>query len=317
MISASNAVTSYETRMHARRLSGRAWRFVWQWGAVAIPLAAYVALFIIPVGFIAEFSFRGYAPGGHGVNVAADILSADNYLKVFTPTFRTVFINSVTTALIGTSLCILVGYPVSYFISTRVPERFKAACLAIVIVPFWTSYLLRMIGWQILLGGSSHITAVLRLLGVVDANSSLLYTKSAVLIGLLYNYLPITILPLYVAIDRVDAVLREASKDLGASPSRSFLDVTLPLTSGGISAAAVIVFITMTGDYVTPQLMGGAKGLMIGNLIYSQFLEGEDWPLAAAMSMSLVAVLVVVVLLGLALATLIFSTPRILRRAFL
>ena len=301
--------------MHVWDTLGRAWRLIRDWWIVALPIAAYIFLFIIPIGFIAEFSFRGYAPGGHGVAVAPDIFSFDNYIKVFTPTFRAVFIKSVAVALVGVAFCILIAYPVSYFISTRVPERWKAACLAVVIVPFWTSFLLRMIGWQILLGGSGQVTAILRLFGLVGPNSSLLYTQTAVLVGLVYNYLPVTILPLYVAIDRVEPVFREASKDLGASPFRGFIDVTLPLTKGGISAAAVIVFITMAGDYVTPQLMGGAKGLMVGNLIYSQFLEGEDWPLAAAMSMSLVAVLVVVVLLGLGFGALIFSTPRLLRRA--
>lgn len=316
MANVSQTADDYEVGAHVREFAGRVLRFVWEWWIVALPISAYIFLFIIPIGFIVEFSFRGYAPGGHGVDVASGLFSFDNYIKVFTPTFRAVFVKSIVIALCGVVLCLLIGYPVSYFISTRVPDRWKVACLALVIVPFWTSYLLRMIGWQILLGGSGPINQVLRLTGMVGSSSSLLYTQTAVLIGLLYNYLPITILPLYVAIDRVEPTFREASKDLGASPFRSFLDVTLPLTSGGISAASIIVFITMAGDYVTPTLMGGAKGLMVGNLIYSQFLEGEDWPLAAAMSMSLVVVLIVVVVIGLAAGMLAFSAPRMLRRVW-
>lgn len=260
-----------------------------------VPFAIYAVFFIAPVVVIALQSLVPFLEGARGGMSDSGVLTLDNYASVFSPTFRSVFLRSLSNALSATILCILVGYPVAYFISTRCPEKLKPWLLVLVIVPFWTSYLLRMLGWKILLGGNGQISQTLQMLGILRPGESLLFTHAAIMIGLVYNFLPMMILPIYVAIERLSRDHREASRDLYARPWQTFLDVTLPLTWPGVMAGATIVFIMMTGDYVTPELMGGAKGLMVGTLIYSQFLQGENWPLASAMALSLVIVLVLAV----------------------
>lgn len=285
------------------------------WWIVAIPFAFYTVFFIAPVLLVGLQSFSTYSGDGRGADAFADALSFDNYLNVFTPTFRSVFAASVENALTGTALCILIGYPVAYFISTRCPDSVKPWLLVLVVVPFWTSYLLRMLGWRILLGGNGLFSQVLQSIGLLRAGESLLFSQAAVQLGLVYNFLPMMILPIYVSIDRLSKDQREASADLYSRPWQTFLSITLPLTAPGIMAGAMIVFITMTSDYVTPELMGGAKGMMIGTLIYSQFLQGENWPLASAMALSLVAVVVAIVLSAAGLGSVIQRLPAFLRRA--
>ncbi len=282
---------------------------------VLVPLAIYSIFFIAPVVMIALQSLVPFAEGARGGMSVGGALTLDNYASVFSPTFRSVFLMSLTNALSATILCILIGYPVAYFISTRCAEQIKPWLLVLVIVPFWTSYLLRMLGWKILLGGAGQISQALQTLGLLRSGESLLFTHTAIMIGLVYNFLPMMILPIYVSIERLSKDHREASRDLYAQPWQTFFDVTLPLSWPGVMSGATVVFIMMTSDYVTPELMGGAKGMMVGTLIYSQFLQGEDWPLASAMALSLVAVLVVAVGVLTAAGAAIRALPAMWRRA--
>ncbi|TIM24903.1 MAG: ABC transporter permease [Mesorhizobium sp.] len=295
-------------------VSTRLGQMVRDWWLVVLPFAFYAAFFIVPVLLIALQSFATYNGESHGADAVAGALTFDNYLNVFTPTFRLVFAASVQNALLGTALCIAVGYPVAYFISTRCPDRLKPWLLVLVVVPFWTSYLLRMLGWRILLGGNGIVSQALQAVGLLRTGESLLFTQTAVQLGLVSNFLPMMILPIYVSIDRLSKDQREASRDLYARPWQTFLGITLPQTAPGITAGAMIVFITMTSDYVTPELMGGAKGMMIGTLIYSQFLQGENWPLASAMALSLVVVVVASVLVMAGAASAIQRLPAWARR---
>ncbi|WP_230808593.1 ABC transporter permease [Rhizobium sp. GN54] len=281
---------------------------------VLLPFLLYAAFFIAPVVLIAVQSLTPYVVGSNGGLSDAGGLTLDNYAGVFSPTFRSVFTDSLRNALAGSLLCLLIGYPVAYFISTRCSERLKPWFLVLVILPFWTSYLLRMLGWRILLGANGDISAVLQSLHLLAPGQGLLFTQAAVLLGLVYNFLPVMILPIYVSIERLSREHRDASRDLYARPWETFLSITLPLTYPGIMAGMTVVFIMMTGDYVTPELMGGAKGMMVGTLIYSQFLQGENWPLASAMSLSLVFVLVVAVLAMSAVGSGLQRLPTLFRR---
>ncbi|WP_240917881.1 ABC transporter permease [Phycicoccus sp. HDW14] len=162
-------------------------------------------------------------------------------------------------------------------------------------VPYWTNFLVRTIGWQVILAPEGWLSALLQTLHLTDAPLELLYTRTAVLIGVVYNYLPLMILPLFVAFDRVGAPLREASKDLGANRWRTFTRVTLPLARPGIIAGTVLVFIPLMGDYVTATVLGGARGNMVGQLVASQFQTAQNWALGSAMAVVLILVIAVTV----------------------
>lgn len=285
------------------------------WLVVLVPFTVYLAFFIAPIMVIALQSLTPYAVGQHGGLADDARLTLENYASVFSDTFRSVFADSLSNALMGTVLCLLIGYPVAYFISARVPERLKPWCLVLIIVPFWTSYLLRMLGWRILLGANGEISGLLQALHLLAPGQGLLFTQAAVQLGLVYNFLPMMIMPIYVSIEKLSRDHRDASRDLYARPWQTFLSITLPLTYPGIMAGLTVVFIMMTGDYVTPELMGGAKGMMIGTLIYSQFLQGGNWPLASAMSLSLVFVLVAAVLAMTGIGALLQRLPETIRRA--
>lgn len=282
--------------------------------AVLLPFLLYAAFFIAPVVLIAMQSLTPYEVGIRGGLSQTGGLTLANYAGVFSPTFRAVFADSLQNALAGSLLCLFIGYPVAYFISTRCSERLKPWLLVLVILPFWTSYLLRMLGWRILLGANGDISGVLQALHLLPQGQGLLFTQTAVLLGLVYNFLPVMILPIYVSIERLSRDHRDASRDLYAKPWQTFVSITLPLTFPGILAGMTVVFIMMTGDYVTPELMGGAKGMMVGTLIYSQFLQGENWPLASAMSLSLVFVLVAAVVAMSVVGSVLEQLPAMVRR---
>jgi spermidine/putrescine transport system permease protein len=250
--------------------------------------------FVIPLAFIVVYSF-GYKPviGTSSSSIGLDKLSADNYSRTFSDTFVTTFWASVRVAITGTTLCLLIGFPLAYFLATRVSARWRGLMLGLVIVPFWTSFLLRTFAWRIILSANGFFSNFLQDVGVLGSPLQILDTREAVQIGVVYNYLPLMIFPLFVALDRLDPALREASKDLGAGRVRTFTSVTLPLAMPGMVAGLLLVFIPLMGEYVTPQLLGGAKGLMAGNLVVSQFLEAQNWALGSAMA---------VVLIGLTLA---------------
>ncbi|GAA5030691.1 ABC transporter permease [Microbacterium fluvii] len=256
--------------------------------ALAIPAWAWlVVFFVLPVAVVFWYSL-GYKPGLFGTH-ANDILSFDRYLEVFTPTFFDTFLNTLWIGLGGTALCFLIGAPVAYWMALKAPARWKGMLIALVLVPFWTNFLVRTIGWQVILAPEGFVSHALQAIGLGPID--ILYTRPAVLLGVVYNYLPLMILPLFVAFDRVGLPLREASKDLGADRIRTFFRVTFPLARPGVIVGVLLVYIPLMGDYITATVLGGAKGNMVGQMVAAQFQTAQNWALGSAMAVTLIVVI--------------------------
>ena len=206
------------------------------------------------------------------------------------------YINSVRIAGVSTFICLLLGYPIAYAI-VRAPQTTKNILLLMIILPFWTSFLLRVYAWIGLLSDQGSINDLLLYIGIIDEPIRLLYTQFAVYVGIVYTYLPFMILPLYANMEKLDLTLLEAASDLGAKPFTTFLTVTLPLTIPGIIAGSLLVFIPATGEYVIPDLLGGGNVLMIGRVLYGEFAANFDWPVASAVAIALLLVLVLPMML--------------------
>lgn len=251
--------------------------------------AYFVVLFIIPLGLIVSLAF--FQRGRFG-GVIYDATLA-NFERALEPVYVSVFIDSVVIAGITTLLALLLGYPTAWVIA-NLPRRWRVVALILVVLPFWTNFLIRTYAWIVLLNSEGIVNGALRGVGIIDEPLGLLYTDGAVVSGLLYAYLPLMILPLYSSIERLDPELREAAANLGATPIRTFLTVTLPLTLPGVLIGSIFVFVPSIGNFVIPELLGGGKTVMVGNLIRDQFLKARDWPFGAVL-----AIAVIVVLLGL------------------
>ena len=206
------------------------------------------------------------------------------------------YLNSVKISSISTVFCLLIGYPMAYAI-VRASPTYKNLLLMLKILPFWTSFLLRVYAWMGLLADQGTINNLLIFLGIIDEPIRLLYTPFAVYVGIVYTYLPFMILPLYANMEKLDITLHEAAADLGAKPAMTFLTVTLPLTIPGIIAGSLLVFIPATGEFVIPSLLGGGNVLMIGHLLYSEFAANVDWPVASAVAIALLILLVLPMML--------------------
>lgn len=268
------------------------------WGRSLLLLAPafvwYGVFFLAPLVNMVIISFEessGYggppAPGFH----------LDSYRQLLNPLYLKVFGVTLRMALLGTVACLLVGYPLAYFLATRA-SRHKTTLLLLIIVPFWTSFLIRTYAWETILDSDGVLSNILQALGITHGSLNVLYTPTAIFIGILYNYLPLMIFPLYVALDRLDKRLVEASKDLGAGRIATFWQVTLPLTLPGVVTGCLLVFIPLTGEYLIPAILGGSKNLFMGNLIGEQF-QGQgassDWPFGAALGVTVVVLLLIVV----------------------
>ena len=201
------------------------------------------------------------------------------------------YLNSLKISTISTLFCLLIGYPIAYGI-VRANAPAKHILLLLVILPFWTSFLLRVYAWMGILADQGTINSFLMWAGIIDNPVRLLYSEFAVYVGIVYSYLPFMILPLYANMEKLDMTLNEAASDLGAHPVTTFFTVTLPLTVPGIVAGALLVFIPATGEFVIPDLLGGGNVLMIGKVLYSEFNSNHDWPVAAAVAVALLVVLV-------------------------
>lgn len=259
---------------------------------LAVPAWAwFLFFFLLPVGFVIILSF-GAKPDIFRP-YSLEVLSFDQYAKALDPAYGPTLKNTLRVGLIGTLACLVVALPFAYWLAVRVPPRWRGLLLGLVLVPFWTNFLVRTIGWQLIISPDGIASGVLQQLGVISQPLDFLYTRSAVLLGVVYNYLPLMILPLFVAFDRLDPTLREASKDLGANRYRTFTQVTLPLAMPGVVAGLALVFIPLMGDYITAEVLGGAKGNMLGQLIASQFLSAQNWPLGAAMAVLLMLTITV------------------------
>jgi spermidine/putrescine transport system permease protein len=263
------------------------WRSRFLTGALVLPAALwYVVLLVAPILIVVVFSFGtrnrlgGYTPGFTFENYAAALKSPDPFLT------------SLGLSIAGTSLCLLIGLPLAYFIATRARRR-KALLIVLLVIPFWTSFLIRTYAWLLILGQDG----VAGFIQDVTGNTAfrILGTEPGVLLGLVYGYLPLMVFPLYVTLERMDRSLVEASKDLGAGRWATFRQVTLPIALPGLITGSILVFIPMMGEYVIPQLLGFGQVYTIGNALYLRFLEARNWPAGSALGVGLILIMLVVV----------------------
>jgi len=257
-----------------------------------------VVFLVIPLALIVVISFA--ARGQYGDVVYT--FSLDKYRALLDQQYLQILLDSLWIAFLTTVLTLLLGYPLAYFIA-RSGTRWKSLFLFLVLVPFWTNFLIRIYAWMILLRSEGVIAGVMKALGLMQGVGAQLfgliqlYTPGAVLIGMVYEFLPFMVLPLYTSLEKLDVSLLEAAADLGARPWRAFLRVTLPLSLPGIVAGSILVFVPAMGMFVVPDLMGGAKTVLVGNLVRNQFLVARDWPLGSAASMVLMVLTLLVTLL--------------------
>ncbi len=248
----------------------------------------FLFLLVLPLVVVFVFSFGERAAAG-GYTASFTLAQYANL-----PARLTAFKNTMTLAPLGTVVCLLVAYPLAYYLAVKASPRLKMLLLVLVIVPFWTSFLIRTYAWLFILGGRG-IPALVEWLGFEPVR--LIYTPFAVLIGIVYGYLPLMVFPVYVSLERLDKSLLEVSDDLGANPLRTFLQVTLPLSSPGVITGCMLVFILLMGEFLIPALLGGGKVFFVGNALVDLFLQSRNWPFGSAVAVTLVAVMLVTVAL--------------------
>ncbi len=252
------------------------------------PAAAYyAAFFVVPLGFLVLFSVattRGFGNVEYG-------FSLENFRAALDPIYIKIFLRTLRFAALGTALTIVVGWPLAYWLARYAPPRRKSLLLALVIIPFWTSFLIRTYSFLILLDPQFPLSRGLDSLGLTSGPLSVLYTGTAVQLAIVYNYLPLFVLPAYAALERLDWSLLDASSDLGGSAWASLRQITLPLAMPGLITGALLVFIPMMGEFVIPQILGGGKVDLMGNIVRRAFLEQQNYPLGSAIAMLLMGVL--------------------------
>lgn len=267
------------------------------------PAAAWLVVFLVlPFIAIIVFSFGERAPEG-GYQPAFTLAQFANL-----GARAAAFANTLTLAPIGALACLLVAYPVAYYLAVKADPRHRMLLVSLVVVPFWTSMLVRTYAWMYLLGGRG-IPHVLDLVGFSDVR--LLNTPGAVLLGIVYGYLPLMILPIYVSLEKLDRRLLEASADLGAHPFSTFFGITVPLSLPGVMTGIALVTILLLGEYLIPQLLGGGKVFFIGNALVDLFLQSRNWPFGSAIAVTLVAVVVTVLLIAMRIAWRVAGTRQV------
>jgi spermidine/putrescine transport system permease protein len=260
------------------------------WGLFT-PGAAWIALFfLVPLVILLGYSFM--PRGMHGGVVPGFTL--DNYRRFFDPLYLGILRRTVVLALLTTVLCLLLGFRTAWVLARRGGGRSRGLVLAI--LPFWTSALVRTYATMVLLRDTGLVNVLLKRLGVIDLPLHMLYTEGAVLAGLVYGALPFMILPIYSSLEKLDAALLEAAEVLGARPWARLVQVVLPLTLPGIAAGCMLVFIPTLGSFVVPDLLGGAKAMMVGNLVQNQFGAARDWPFGSAASFVVMALVLAAVM---------------------
>jgi spermidine/putrescine transport system permease protein len=269
---------------------------------LVLPGLLWMVIFlIVPLLLIVilSFAWRGeYGPvdWGRDLQEFASRLSFDNYARLIDPLYMNVLWVSLRMAGLTTAICLLVGYPVAYYLA-RSANRFRNLLLFLLLIPFWTNFLIRIYAWMLLLRTEGLVNRGLMAIGLIPEPLQLMYTPTAVMIAMVYEFLPFMILPLYTSLEKLDPALLEAASDLYARPWRTFLRVTLPLSLPGVIAGTILVFIPTMGMFVVPDLMGGARTALVGNLVQRQFLAARDWPFGAAASMVLMALTLVATLI--------------------
>jgi spermidine/putrescine transport system permease protein len=244
------------------------------------------AFFLVPLLLILAYSFGTSGVYG-GITLG---FNPGNYLKVIDPLYLEIILRTFVIAFINTLLCLTLGYPLAYFIALK-SGSWKNILILMVMIPFWTSLLLRAYAWVVILNGNGIANRTLQFLGITDEPLTLIFTPQAVLMGMVYSYLPFMILPLYAALEKFDVRLKEAAQDLGASRWHTFWRVTFPLSMPGVIAGSILVFIPSAGEFVIPDLLGGSRTTMTGNLIRAQFGQARDWAFGSALSVMLAVLL--------------------------
>lgn len=261
----------------------------WKNRLLLLPATAWLAIMLVlPLMVVVVFSFGERAPAG-------------GYLPAFTlaqyanlPARLTAFQNTLLLAPAGTLLCLLVAYPLAYYLAVKVDPKWKTILLVMIIVPFWTSILIRTYAWIFILGGQG-IPKFLAFLGMDGIR--LINTKFSVLVGIVYGYMPLMVFPIYVSLEKLDKRLLEAAADLGSSPYRAFRNITLPLSLPGIATGCILVFIYLMGEFLIPALLGGGKVFFIGNALVDLFLQSRNWAFGSAVAMTLVLIMLVIITL--------------------
>ena len=259
---------------------------------LSLPAYAYlVVFFALPLVTVVVYSFATRNRIG-GVDLAG--WNLNSYRRLGEPIVRVILFRSVLIALITTVICLVIAYPFAYFLATR-SAAVRNLMLVFVMIPFWTNFLVRNYAWRVILGNDGPLSNATEAVGL--GAQEILFTHTAVVLGLVYGFLPFMILPLYAAIQRIDLSLVEASRDLYASGAQTLRRVLLPLSMPGVIAGSILVFVPSLGAYVTPQILGGGKSTMLGSYIVVQFLTARNWPLGASLSFVLMAVMLVATLI--------------------
>lgn len=249
-----------------------------------------LVFFIAPLGFMVVFSF-GVNEGFFTVRFG---LHLDQYQRLWDPIYLQIYLDTFLLATAGTIACLAIGLPFAYFLATRT-SKYKSLLFFLVIVPFWTSLLIRTYSWVLILGEQGPLSDLLLDLHLISQPLNVLNTNTAVLIGVIYDYVPLMVFPLYVAIDRMDRSLIEASRDLGYGRWETFRRVTWPLILPGVMTGSLLTFIPMMGEYVVPNILGGAKSFLVGSLVANEILTATNYPFGAAVAMGLILVMMVLI----------------------
>ena len=273
-------------------------------GILLAPVTLFLGVFfLLPLCIIAVFSLL--SPGLYGGvewrfyhwNYGRIFGWADGVIEVFEPIYLQILARSLSFAALTVVLTLILCYPVAFWVS-RLPHRWRLLFMFLITLPFFSSLIVRLYAWLLILKPSGLLNTVLLSAGMIGAPLEILYTPTAVVLGMVYVMVPFMFLPLYAAVDNLDRAQIEASLDLGATRVQTFLKVILPQTLPGIMGGAVIVFIPAVGNFIVPDVLGGAKGLMIGNLVEQQFLSARNWPFGSALSMIIMAVVLTVLLIA-------------------
>ena len=277
---------------------------------ILVPYLWLLALFLVPFLIVLKISLSDYAlsippyaptldfsAGWQGIKDLLSKLDFENYVFLTEDAlYWKAYLSSLKIALISTVLTLLVGYPIAYGMARAAPE-WRPTLLMLVILPFWTSFLIRVYAWMGILASEGVLYQFLSFLGLVDEPLKILSTNTAVYIGIVYTYLPFMILPIYAALEKMDDSLIEAAEDLGCSRMSAFWLITIPLSKSGIIAGCFLVFIPTIGEFVIPSLLGGSDTLMIGKVLWEEFFSNRDWPVASAVAIILLLILVIPIVL--------------------
>lgn len=270
-------------------------------GVIALPLVWLTLFFLLPFALVLKISLSesviAIPPYGPLVEYADQtlhvFLNMGNYLFLLSDSlYLAAYWGSIKTAFISTTVCLLIGYPMAYAMA-RAPGRWQLILLLLIMLPSWTSFLIRVYAWMGILSNSGLINNFLMGVGLIDSPLRMMNTQFAVIVGIVYAYLPFMVLPLYAHLTRLDNSLLEAASDLGSRKLNTFITVTLPLSMGGIVAGSMLVFIPAVGEFVIPELLGGPNTLMIGKVLWEEFFLNRDWPVASALAMVMLLLLLI------------------------